>query len=118
MKTLDQIISVATASAWLGTTTLLAACSGQAQAQETTAGCGDLPNNGVLEQVLKFVVHGDSNGGSGNEMWGATVNRNGFVCSVAFSGDDRGDQFPGSRTIAAAKANTANAFSLPGAPLA
>jgi uncharacterized protein GlcG (DUF336 family) len=32
---------------------------------------------------------------------------------VAFSGDDRGDQWPGSRVISAQKANTANAFSLP-----
>jgi hypothetical protein len=30
-----------------------------------------------------------------------------------FSGNDRGDQWPGSRIISAQKANTANAFSLP-----
>ena len=32
---------------------------------------------------------------------------------MAFTGDDRGDQFPGSRVIAGQKANAANAFSLP-----
>lgn len=32
---------------------------------------------------------------------------------MAFSGDDRGSQWPGSRVISAQKANTANAFSLP-----
>ena len=35
------------------------------------------------------------------------------VCAVVFSGSNRGDQWPGSRVIAAQKANTANAFSLP-----
>jgi uncharacterized protein GlcG (DUF336 family) len=46
-------------------------------------------------------------------MWATIVNRDGEVCSVAFSGNDRGDQWPGSRVISAQKANTANAFSLP-----
>jgi uncharacterized protein GlcG (DUF336 family) len=46
-------------------------------------------------------------------MWGTVVNRDGFVCAVAFTGDDRGSQWPGSRVISAQKANTANAFSLP-----
>ena len=47
-------------------------------------------------------------------MWATVVNRDGIVCSVAFSGGNRGDQWPGSRVISAQKANTANAFSLPG----
>jgi len=34
-----------------------------------------------------------------------------------FTGSNRGDQWPGSRVIAAQKANTANAFSLPGLSL-
>jgi uncharacterized protein GlcG (DUF336 family) len=46
-------------------------------------------------------------------MWGTIVNRDGVVCAVAFTGDHRGDQWPGSRVISAQKANTANAFSLP-----
>ena len=37
----------------------------------------------------------------------------GVVCAVAFSGAQRGEQWPGSRVISAQKANTANAFSLP-----
>src|SRR6185312_2834052 len=41
------------------------------------------------------------------------VNRDGVVCAVAFTGKNRGDQWPGSRVISAQKANTANAFSLP-----
>jgi uncharacterized protein GlcG (DUF336 family) len=47
-------------------------------------------------------------------MWATVVNRDGYVCAVAFSGTSRGDQWPGSRVISAQKANTANAFSVPG----
>lgn len=119
MKLTQSLLFITSSLTWLAGSAALSGCAGEAQAQEEdSAACGELPNNAVLGQVLKQVVHGDKNGGSGNEMWGATVNRNGFVCSVAFSGEDRGDQYPGSRTIAAAKANTANAFSLPNAPLA
>jgi uncharacterized protein GlcG (DUF336 family) len=50
-------------------------------------------------------------------MWGTVVNRDGIVCAVAFTGDNRGAQWPGSRVISAQKANTANAFSLPGLAL-
>ena len=39
-------------------------------------------------------------------------NRDGIVCAVAFSGVNRGAQWPGSRVISAQKANTANSFSL------
>ena len=46
-------------------------------------------------------------------MWATIVNRDGEVTAVTFSGNDRGDQWPGSRVISAQKANTANAFSLP-----
>jgi uncharacterized protein GlcG (DUF336 family) len=46
-------------------------------------------------------------------MWAAVVDRDGIVQTVCFSGDERGDQWPGSRAIAIAKASTANAFSLP-----
>jgi uncharacterized protein GlcG (DUF336 family) len=46
-------------------------------------------------------------------MWATIVDRDGVVCLVAKSGDP-GEQWPGSRVISAQKANTANAFSLPG----
>jgi uncharacterized protein GlcG (DUF336 family) len=46
-------------------------------------------------------------------MWATVVNRDGVVCAVVFTGQSRGDQWPGSRVISAQKANTANAFSLP-----
>ena len=50
--------------------------------------------------------------GLNNHMWATIVDRDGVVCAVAFSGTDRGAQWPGSRVISAQKANTANAFSL------
>ena len=50
-------------------------------------------------------------------MWATVVNRDGVVCRVAFTGANRGSQWPGSRVISAQKANTANAFSLPGLAL-
>lgn len=56
---------------------------------------------------------GPSNGGLDNHMWAAVVDRTGAVLAVCYSGDDLGDQWPGSRAIAIAKANTANALSLP-----
>ena len=45
-------------------------------------------------------------------MWATLVDRDGMVCAVAFSGTERGSQWPGSRVISAQKANTANSFSL------
>ena len=41
----------------------------------------------------------------------------GTVCAVAYTGAKVGDQWLGSRVISAQKANTANAFSLPGLAL-
>ena len=78
--------------------------------------CAALPNHAALQTAL-IAARGEANGGFNLDMWGTIVNRDGIVCAVAFTGDDRGDQWPGSRAIAAQKANTANAFSLPGLAL-
>ena len=77
--------------------------------------CRDLPGHDTLRAALQAVVvqPGQPNGGLDNNMWATVVNRDGQVCAVVFSGDDRGDQWPGSRVISAQKANAANAFSLP-----
>jgi uncharacterized protein GlcG (DUF336 family) len=53
------------------------------------------------------------NGGFNLDMWAAVVDRNGLVVAVVFTGATSTDQWPGSRVIAAQKANTGNAFSLP-----
>ena len=78
--------------------------------------CDDLPSHSALREAL-VAARMQSNGGFNLDMWGTIVNRDGFVCAVAFTGEDRGDQWPGSRVISAQKANTANAFSLPGLAL-
>ena len=77
--------------------------------------CSGLPSHAALRAALQAVVvqPGTPNGGLDNNMWATVVNRDGEVCAVVFSGNDRGDQWPGSRVISAQKANTANAFSLP-----
>lgn len=76
------------------------------------ASCRKVPGHAALHAALA-AARANSNGGFNLDMWGAIVNRDGVVCAVAFTGADRGSQWPGSRVISAQKANTANAFSLP-----
>jgi hypothetical protein len=92
----------------------LASTSLVAQTPTTPTGpdCSEVPNNADLKKAL-VNAQAQKNGGLGFHMWATVVNRDGFVCAVAFSGASRGDQWPGSRVISAQKANTANAFSLP-----
>ena len=63
----------------------------------------------IQAQLASVVKIKDGNGGlfSPNRMWSAIVDRQGVLCSVI----RLGDAWPGSRAIAIAKANTANAFS-------
>jgi uncharacterized protein GlcG (DUF336 family) len=82
-----------------------------AQAQSD---CRDLPAHSALQGELEAVVAAGGNGGLGNDMWATIVDRDGIVCAVAFTGQDRDDQWPGSRVISAQKANAASAFSLEG----
>src|SRR4051794_21348776 len=84
------------------------------------ADCASLPDHAALQKALQGAVKpsgGPGNGGFDLNMWATLVDRDGVVCQVAFSGKDRGDQWPGSRVISAQKANTANAFSLDGLAL-
>jgi uncharacterized protein GlcG (DUF336 family) len=76
-----------------------------------------LPSHQELKTALSNVVASTNSGGFALNMWATIVNRDGEVVAVAFSGEERGDQWPGSRVISAQKANTANAFSLPGLAL-
>jgi uncharacterized protein GlcG (DUF336 family) len=69
-----------------------------------------------LQQALKANVKpsgGPANGGFENNEWAVVIDRAGIVCAVAFSGNVVGDQWLASRAIAAEKANTANALSVP-----
>lgn len=76
----------------------------------------DLPSHSEVRKALKKTVQ-EKNGGFSLNMWATIVDRDGVVRVVTFSGDHRGDQWPGSRVISAQKANTANAFSLKGLAL-
>ena len=76
------------------------------------SGCTRLPTWSELKAALTDARNA-ANGGLNLDMWGTIVSRDGIVCAVAFTGGNRGDQWPGSRVISAQKANTANAFSLP-----
>src|SRR5438876_4557756 len=86
--------------------------AGAAFAQDTEQ-CAGLPSHGALKNALTL-ARNQANGGFNLDMWATVVNRDGLVCAVAFTGSDRGQQWPGSRVISAQKGNTANAFSLPG----
>ncbi len=79
---------------------------------DTSTACKLLPTHSQLKTAL-VAARAATNGGFNLDMWGTVVNRDGVVCAVAFTGTDRGSQWPGSRVISAQKANTANAFSLP-----
>src|SRR4051812_46251136 len=74
-------------------------------------GCGALPTYAQLKAQLAVATN-DEGSGLNMNMWGTIVGRDGIVCAVAFTGINRGAQWPGSRVISAQKANTANAFSL------
>lgn len=95
------------------TAILSIAGGGSAFAQEwhESNGCAALPDYGKLKAALSSATQTETSG-LNNQMWGTIVDRDGVVCAVAFSGVNRGAQWPGSRVISAQKANTANAFSL------
>jgi uncharacterized protein GlcG (DUF336 family) len=84
-----------------------------AQTQNSQGNGCNIPSSTVnnLQAKLATVVQSaDGNGGlfSPNRMWSAVVDRQGVLCSV-IRGDP--DAWPGSRSIAIAKASTANDFS-------
>jgi len=74
--------------------------------------CANLPSHAAVQAALESALSAQTNDGLNNQMWATIVDRDGIVCAVAFSGANRGAQWPGSRVISAQKANTANAFSL------
>jgi len=84
---------------------------------ENGSSCAGLPSESQLKALLKAAPgqnHNPDAGGlfHGDRMWGAVVNRDGKICSVATSTDDPTQVWPGSQAIAKAKAYTGNAFSL------
>ena len=105
---------MAAAALTIGAATCLGMGSAGAQewSGDEAAECANLPSHAALHAALS-AARDQSNGGFNLDMWGTIVNRDGVVCAVAFTGGNRGSQWPGSRVISAQKANTANAFSLP-----
>jgi len=85
--------------------------NGNDKGEAASDSCSALPNYTALKVVLAAAVSTENSGLNLN-MWATVVDRDGIVCAVAFSGVDRGAQWPGSRVISAQKANTANSFSL------
>jgi uncharacterized protein GlcG (DUF336 family) len=81
---------------------------------------GDSLDCPVAFQALRsalITADNDDSSGLNNHYWAVAVNREGTVCAVAYSGQQRDSQWLLSRQIAAAKAFTANGLSLDSAPL-
>jgi uncharacterized protein GlcG (DUF336 family) len=80
---------------------------------QSKSNCPGLPDATRLRAALQEAVKGGAakNGGMGNQEWAVIVNRDGIGCAVVFSGTTRSQEWPGSRVIAASKANTANGLS-------
>jgi uncharacterized protein GlcG (DUF336 family) len=115
MKRIAWATSLAVVGALALGTPTVRADDGRSDDSRSSA-CRDVPGHDALRSALD-AAQAQANGGFGLQMWGTVVNRDGVVCAVAFTGGSRGDQWPGSRVISAQKANTANAFSLPGLAL-
>src|ERR1041385_7985305 len=98
-------------AALVAATAVLCVSTIAAHADDNERACKDLPNFAALKSALIQAVAAESSG-LNNQVWVTLVNRDGVVCAVAFSGVNRGAQWPGSRVISAQKANTANAFGL------
>ncbi|KAA6457587.1 heme-binding protein [Acidobacteria bacterium AB60] len=103
---------IASANRFRFVITLSAAWAALPLVAQVKPDCTGLPDAGRLRTVIQSVVKegASKNGGMGNQEWAAVVNRDGIVCAIVFSGNTRSDQWPGSRVIAAEKANTANAL--------
>jgi len=91
------------------TCTISAAAAGRGDGDGNA--CKNLPDYNALKSALVAATSSETSG-LNNQMWGTIVDRDGVVCAVAFTGTNRGAQWPGSRVISAQKASTANAFSL------
>lgn len=82
----------------------------------TVSACGSLVSRDILLDALRLSVQpsgGPTNGGLDNHVWAVFVDRTGIVRAICHSGEELGDQWPASRAVAIAKANTANGLSLP-----
>ena len=84
------------------------------------ANCANLPSAQQLHDLLNRAPNnGGDEGGlfHGKREWAVVVNREGEVCAISTTTKDPTQVWPGSLSIAQAKAYTANAFSLDDKPL-
>lgn len=95
----------------IGAIAVLAAGAKSRDFDDGPNGCRSLPDYSKLKAALMAAVATEQSG-LNLQMWATIVDRDGVVCAVAYSGTNRGAQWPGSRVISAQKANTGNAFSL------
>lgn len=81
--------------------------------------CDGLPNADQLRRFTQAAPDSVEPGGlfNGQQEWAALVNRAGQLCALVVASDSAGSLWPGSRSIAMAKAFTANGFSTNGQPL-
>jgi uncharacterized protein GlcG (DUF336 family) len=94
----------------LGSVISTAALAQQNSQGEPQCGISATVLNSLQSKLAIVVKLPDANGGlfAPNRMWSAVVDRSGVLCSVIRSDPDA---WPGSRSIAIAKASTANDFS-------
>lgn len=80
---------------------------------EAAADCSALPDANTLAKLVRSAPDSGNAGGlfGGRAEWAATVNRKGEICAIVAPSDSAGGYWPGSRSIAMAKAFTANGFS-------
>ena len=102
-------------SLWIATTIAVFVSMSALVFCQAPPGCNGLPDHHKLSTVLQAVVKEgkQANRGMGNQRWAVVLHRDGIGCAVVFSSDIRSQEWPGSRMIAAQKANTANAVSGP-----
>src|SRR5690349_1801576 len=95
-----------TKNSWiLAGAVILSATAASAQVD----GCAGLPDYSQLKRALVAArVAEDS--GLNAQQWATIVDRDGVVCAVAFTGNDRGSQMANGRVASAMRANTANSF--------
>src|SRR3977135_2707035 len=103
MRGKPMFIPASRAVLGIGLALSLAATAAIAADTDDPKSCAGLPNHSQLQTALES-ARAQSNGGFNLDMWATVVNRDGDVCEVAFTGNNRGSQWPGSRVISAQKA--------------
>ena len=96
------------ASKWAAVSVAFLCIAGTASADDTGAGgnaCKNLPGYAALKAALVAATTTETSG-LNNQMWGTIVDRDGIVCAVAFTGVNRGAQWPGSRVIPSSSITT------------